>query len=52
MSFILDASVTLAWCFIEETTPTAIKLFDKLEKETAYVPSIWFANRVSERLLL
>lgn len=41
MAFILDASVALAWCFSDEMTPTSMKLLERLETETAFVPSIW-----------
>lgn len=41
MSFVLDASVALAWCFSDEETPESISLLDKLETETAFVPAIW-----------
>lgn len=41
MSFVLDASVALAWCFSDEETPQSISLLEKLEAEKAFVPSIW-----------
>lgn len=41
MSFILDASVTLSWCFSDEMTPAAVSLLKKLEHEEACVPEIW-----------
>lgn len=41
MGFVLDASVTLAWCFQDEATPATAKLLDILENETAFVPGIW-----------
>ena len=41
MSFVLDASVTLAWCFHDETTPVTTFLLEQLETESAYVPELW-----------
>ena len=41
MSFVLDASVTLAWCFSDESTPQTIALLETLETESAHVPQLW-----------
>jgi predicted nucleic acid-binding protein len=41
MNFILDASITLAWCFEDEKTVNTTKLLDSLVDATAYVPAIW-----------
>lgn len=41
MSFVLDASVTLAWCFSDESTPKVISLLKSLETESAHVPQLW-----------
>lgn len=41
MSFVLDASVAIGWCFSDEATPESISLLEKLKLETALVPSIW-----------
>lgn len=41
MGMILDASLTLAWCFADETTPKSLELLEKLGTEKAWVPSIW-----------
>jgi predicted nucleic acid-binding protein len=41
MSFVLDASVALAWCFSDETTPAALELLEKLAFESAFVPEHW-----------
>ena len=37
----VDASIALAWCFGDESTPQTIALLERLEKETAKVPVIW-----------
>jgi predicted nucleic acid-binding protein len=40
-NFVLDASITLAWCFADEATPATRELLDRLDIDTAYVPQIW-----------
>lgn len=39
--FVLDASVTLAWCFEEERNDYAERVLACLEESQAVVPSIW-----------
>jgi predicted nucleic acid-binding protein len=40
--FVLDASVTMAWCFEDETTPYSEAVLDALVRgATARVPAIW-----------
>ncbi len=39
--FVLDASVTVAWCFEDETTPYSEGVLDTLEKTQAVVPTLW-----------
>ncbi|OGT38178.1 MAG: DNA-binding protein [Gammaproteobacteria bacterium RIFCSPHIGHO2_12_FULL_38_14] len=41
MNFVLDASITLAWCFSDEATPTTNALLERLEFDFAIVPEIW-----------
>lgn len=41
MSFVLDASVTIAWCFQDEATLTTLTLLEKLATEEAIVPALW-----------
>jgi predicted nucleic acid-binding protein len=40
-SFVLDASVTVAWCFDDQSTPAAWALLDRLRAAPAYVPVLW-----------
>ena len=40
MSFVLDCSVTMAWCFEDERTAATDTLLDKLVAEGAEAPSI------------
>ena len=41
MSFVLDSSVTLAWCFRDEHTPELLHLLRQVRTSTLYVPAIW-----------
>ena len=36
-AFVLDASVALAWCFVDEATPATVALLDRLADEDAVV---------------
>jgi predicted nucleic acid-binding protein len=39
---VIDASVTLSWCFPDEQTPMSLDVLDRLKKgEQALVPSFW-----------
>ena len=39
--FVVDASVTMAWCFADEATAATWAILDRLESEGATVPSLW-----------
>lgn len=39
--FVLDCSVTMAWCFEDESAPGAEKALDALGSGEAVVPSLW-----------
>ena len=39
--FVLDVSVTMAWHFEDEATPETWALLERLQTETAWVPSLW-----------
>jgi predicted nucleic acid-binding protein len=41
MAFVLDVSVTFAWCFADEATPEAWDLLERLPQEEAQVPALW-----------
>lgn len=49
-SFVLDASVALAWCFDDESTPAGWALLDRLRSAPGHVPTLW-ALEVSNILL-
>jgi predicted nucleic acid-binding protein len=40
-AFVLDCSVTMAWCFDDEATPYTDGVRDSLAQKRAVVPSIW-----------
>ena len=40
-SFVLDASVAVAWCFDDESTPAAWALLDRLRTAPGHVPVLW-----------
>lgn len=41
MPFVLDASVAMAWCFEDETTPATEAALDRLVDDLAVVPAVW-----------
>ncbi len=41
MNFVLDASVTLAWCFEDERAGYAMRVLDELADGEAIVSSLW-----------
>ena len=41
MPFVVDASVTLAWCFEDEATSQTEAILDRLSDDTAIVPALW-----------
>ena len=41
MSFVLDNSVALAWCFEDEQTKTVLDLLDRVTQTGASAPMLW-----------
>lgn len=41
-SFVLDSSVAMAWCFLDEGTPAIKKLLERMSDEAVCVPALWF----------
>jgi predicted nucleic acid-binding protein len=51
VTFVLDASIALAWCFEDQTTPISESALDRLGHEDALVPGLW-ALEVANVLVL
>ena len=51
MSFVLDTSVTMTWCYEEEKTAYSDAVLDQLRGTEAHVPAIW-PLEVSNALLV
>jgi predicted nucleic acid-binding protein len=41
MTFVVDSSIALTWCFEDEATQTADALLAQLTDDGAYAPSLW-----------
>ncbi len=41
MSFVVDNSVALAWCFEDEHTAALMDLLDRVAETGAFAPSLW-----------
>jgi predicted nucleic acid-binding protein len=41
VTFVVDSSVALTWCFPEERTPTTAALLDRVTDSGASAPSLW-----------
>ncbi len=41
-SFVIDASIAMAWCFDDEATPATRRLLDRMSEEAAVVPGLWY----------
>jgi predicted nucleic acid-binding protein len=51
-SIVLDASVTLAWCFADEQTPSALKVLERLKAgDQAVVPAFWSVEVLNSLLV-
>jgi predicted nucleic acid-binding protein len=52
MAFVVDASVSLAWCLSDETTAWTRNLLDRLiQMENASVPAHWRTETVNGLLM-
>jgi predicted nucleic acid-binding protein len=43
-AFVIDCSIALAWCFLDEATSATQKLLDRMAGESALVPGLWFVE--------
>ncbi|MBV8095470.1 MAG: type II toxin-antitoxin system VapC family toxin [Acetobacteraceae bacterium] len=41
MSFVVDASIALAWCFEDEQTDAVLALLDRVTETGAVAPQLW-----------
>lgn len=41
MTFVLDNSVAVAWCFEDEQTPALLALLQRLTESGAFAPTLW-----------
>ncbi len=41
MSFVVDSSVALAWCFEDEHTQPVMDLLNRVAETGAFAPSLW-----------
>ena len=41
MSFVLDNSVAMAWCFHDEQAPPVMELLDRVTETGAIAPTLW-----------
>lgn len=51
MVFVVDASVTMSWCFEDEARPVTDDLLARLTSETILVPALW-THEVANVLLV
>ena len=41
MTYVVDASMALSWCFPDEATPRTEALLDQLREAQGFVPQVW-----------
>jgi predicted nucleic acid-binding protein len=41
LSFVIDTSATMPWCFPDEQTPQSEALLDRITREEAHAPALW-----------
>lgn len=51
MTFVLDNSVALAWCFDDEHTPSLLALLRRVEESGAIAPNLWPLEAVNGLLV-
>jgi predicted nucleic acid-binding protein len=49
--FIVDCSVTVAWCFEDEATVELDSLLDRVQREGVVVPPLWISEAANVLLL-
>jgi predicted nucleic acid-binding protein len=43
-NYVVDASVAMSWCFLDEATSATQKLFDDLNRVSVLVPAWWYVE--------
>ena len=51
MPFVVDASLTMSWCFEDEMDPRGERALDLLRRDRAHVPAIWVLEVANVRLV-
>jgi len=51
LPFVLDASVTLAWCFEDEATQDTDAVLERLAEDAAITPALWELEVINVLLL-
>lgn len=41
-AIVVDASMAMAWCFLDEATPATRKLYNEMSSTSAVVPAWWY----------
>lgn len=41
-AIVVDASIAMSWCFLDEATPATRQLFDDMGSTSAVVPAWWY----------
>lgn len=49
--FVVDCSMTMAWLFDDEKSPSSEKVLDRLNNEPAVVPSLWILEVINVLLV-
>jgi predicted nucleic acid-binding protein len=49
--FVLDCSVSAAWCLIDESSEAAEKILHRLARDEAVVPPLWISEMVNVLLM-
>lgn len=51
MTFVLDNSVALAWCFEDEQTPSVVALLEKTVQSGCFAPALWPLEAINALLV-
>ena len=51
MQFVLDCSVAISWCLVDENSPTANVILEMMPDSEAFVPGIWSLEIANVRYL-